>query len=640
MMQSMNRLVYLTMIFAVSVWFTALFLSIFSRSASAGGDTCFVSLNNNTNTDYQSMDASAVQTAVNAANPDDLLKIAGDCIGVNNLGVQTQTVYITKPLTLRGGYNEGDWTMQPNPDLYTTTLNADRNGRVLLITGTIDVTLENLHITGGDTTELPNISPMLREGGGIWSNSNVTITNSKVISNIGNWGGGGIAIRSGGSLDLQNSNVLDNLGDDGGGILLYESEASQIINSRIAGNYSDGYGGGIHDDGKGLLLLDTIIESNEDENGGGGMWSGNDDLLSIINTHFIQNRSTGGNGALFENDGPIYIANSSFISNTGNGAGGGIHFSSVPTITISSSEFRGNQATNGGAIDFGSSSDNVHIIDSAFRYNVATAHDGGAIYNFGTLFITNSTFISNTANDEGGAIYSQNHLSVDQSTISENYGDDGGGIFNNGTIQISNSTIDNNMATNGGGGLFNRNEATLTNSTVSHNSAPLDGGGVFNFSNLTMTHTTIVSNSSNLNGGMYNGYGDFSFANSIIANNIGNDCYLDFGTGTFTDFGYNLDEDGGCVDNATITATTSITNIEPMLGPLTDNGGATRTHAPLAGSEAIDFIPENMGECGLAIATDQRGFKRPFDGNFDSLIGCDIGAHEVGNITFLPTIIK
>ena len=58
--------------------------------------------------------------------------------------------------------------------------------------------------------------------------------------------------------------------------------------------------------------------------------------------------------------------------------------------------------------------------------------------------------------------------------------------------------------------------------------------------------------------------------------------------------------------------------IDPLLGPLADNGGSTLTHALLPGSPAINAIL--AGDC--AVATDQRGMARPSGG------GCDIGAFE------------
>lgn len=63
--------------------------------------------------------------------------------------------------------------------------------------------------------------------------------------------------------------------------------------------------------------------------------------------------------------------------------------------------------------------------------------------------------------------------------------------------------------------------------------------------------------------------------------------------------------------------------VDPLLGPLADNGGVNKTMAPLIGSPAID-----QGVAGCP-ATDQRGA-----GRVDQ---CDIGAVEFGASTADPT---
>ena len=60
-------------------------------------------------------------------------------------------------------------------------------------------------------------------------------------------------------------------------------------------------------------------------------------------------------------------------------------------------------------------------------------------------------------------------------------------------------------------------------------------------------------------------------------------------------------------------------NLDPLLGPLQDNGGATPTHLPGAGSPAIDAL----ADCSASPGTDQRGTARPQG------YGCDMGAVEV-----------
>jgi hypothetical protein len=113
--------------------------------------------------------------------------------------------------------------------------------------------------------------------------------------------------------------------------------------------------------------------------------------------------------------------------------------------------------------------------------------------------------------------------------------------------------------------------------------------------------------------GIQIGDGSYTLGNTIVANNMPNDC---FGT-DITSNGYNLIEDAaGCTFAGDTTG--NIIGLDPILGPLQDNGGPTQTHALLAGSPAIDAVLDN--NCPSA---DQRGVSRP-QGPY-----CDIGAFEL-----------
>ncbi|MCP5010611.1 MAG: tandem-95 repeat protein, partial [Aestuariibacter sp.] len=65
---------------------------------------------------------------------------------------------------------------------------------------------------------------------------------------------------------------------------------------------------------------------------------------------------------------------------------------------------------------------------------------------------------------------------------------------------------------------------------------------------------------------------------------------------------------------------------------LADNGGNTISYALLSGSPALDVVPRNANDCGVAIVTDQRGIGRPQNAL------CDIGAYEVIN-NILPVAV-
>ncbi|MGH2545172.1 MAG: choice-of-anchor Q domain-containing protein, partial [Ardenticatenaceae bacterium] len=224
------------------------------------------------------------------------------------------------------------------------------------------------------------------------------------------------------------------------------------------------------------------------------------------------------------------------------------------------------------------------------------------------------------------------------STLSSNSTGDGGGAFFAGSAGA-------------GGGLYSEGTATLSASTVSGNTTGAggsggsgggfggSGGGIVAAGTLTVTEGTISDNSTGSGGdgqvvgedGNGGGVaGNFALGNSILANNsaAGDGPACD---STLTSQGYNLIED---VSDCTITGdpTGNLIGIDPLLAPLTDNGGPTATHALLSGSPAQD-----AGSCDAA--TDQRGLPRPVDlpaaPNADD--GCDMGAYEDQGVIIAPT---
>ena len=226
-----------------------------------------------------------------------------------------------------------------------------------------------------------------------------------------------------------------------------------------------------------------------------------------------------------------------------------------------------------------------------------SALDGGGINNGGTLTVTNTTFSGNSASEFGGGI--------------DNEFDD--------TATVTNCTFSGNSASgNAGGGIENEGMLTVTNSTFSGNSA-FDGGGIdteTQFLTATVTNSTFSGNSaSDFAGGIYAETGGLTLANTIIAGNSAPQG-PDF-AGFVTSLGYNLI--GNPSDGFGFVAT-DLLGVNPLLGPLQNNGGPTETMGLLPGSPAIDagsdsLVPSN-------ITTDQRGDPRDVN-------GVDIGAFEV-----------
>ena len=103
-----------------------------------------------------------VQQAVDAANPFDSIKVAsGNYTDISirprddytTTGVVTQVVYLSKTLTILGGYTPDNWNT-PDPESNVSKLDAQGEGRVFYITGEINPKIEGLHITGGDAAGL------------------------------------------------------------------------------------------------------------------------------------------------------------------------------------------------------------------------------------------------------------------------------------------------------------------------------------------------------------------------------------------------------------------------------------------------------------------------------------------------------
>ena len=174
-----------------------------------------------------------------------------------------------------------------------------------------------------------------------------------------------------------------------------------------------------------------------------------------------------------------------------------------------------------------------------------------------------------------GAIWNQENLTVISSSIVGNTTGanfaDGGGIKNqgSGTLKVIDSTISDNTAARWGGGISNSGSLSLINSTVSGNTAGR-GGGIYNLSgrSATISSSTITENSASARGGGIEARGTEHVTSSIIAGNTSPNSPNISGT---------LETDAN-----------NLIDVNPLIGPLADNGGTTQTHALLPGSLALD----------------------------------------------------
>jgi uncharacterized repeat protein (TIGR01451 family) len=244
-----------------------------------------------------------VQAAVDAAAEGDVIKVATGVYtgvqarpappGYNGPAVVTQVVYISKTVIVQGGYTVTNWDNSDSTS-YPTTLDAQRNGRVLFITGDVSPTVEGMRITRGDAVGLGGHWPQLGDvGGGMCVfTATATISNVWIFDNIavGGEGGGGIFFASGAILN--NSRIFSNTAMYAGGLSLHY-DTSVLSGNVIVSNTTPGSGasagGGLSFHGSQATLDGNLVVSNYSGSGGGMFIK--ESSVTFINTVIADNRA-------------------------------------------------------------------------------------------------------------------------------------------------------------------------------------------------------------------------------------------------------------------------------------------------------------------------------------------------------------
>lgn len=290
----------------------------------------------------------------------------------------------------------------------------------------------------------------------------------------------------------------------------------------------------------------------------------------------------------------------------------------------------------------------VTINDLTFRNGDADGDEGGAVLaRDSNLTINRAVFENNRAGSDGGAMYTLNFNGMITDSVfrgNQAAGSGGAIAFRSdpvGQATISGTTFVNNRAGDRGGAIAAFHPMTVQNSTFSGNQADNDGGAVWTDSDASMGYCTITGAQTGGNGALN---GAIILRSTLVAGNtdtspttgnnypdiagfIGSDGYNLIGNVGDHDFNANTTGDRYGDPLGTTTpnsgAVESSTPINPLLGPLADNGGPTPTHALLAGSPALNQIPASVNDCGSSpFDVDQRGVSRPQGG------ACDVGAFE------------
>ncbi len=416
----------------------------------------------------------------------------------------------------------------------TITAGPGATDRVLDVTQVgVDLTLDNLVITGGNLTTPP------------YSN---------------NLPGGGIRLAGGGTLTLDGTNVTDNSAvgttgqhGEGGGICAgFENGSSStliikggsVISRNRAGGgglaAEDGEGGGIYLVGGGSTIDMTGGEISDNSAGGGGDGTNSNSPGRGGGIAVLSNFADGANTVTL--DGVDVQGNSAGgRGSSSQGQGGGIEIDQHATTltvkggtTISGNTAgggSGNAPGYGGGVDVQIDTSNSFSENSQVTNNDAGgaggtgAGQGGGIWSHDEVSIEDSTFSNNRASSNatgtvggvgaGGGIYMTDWLgeplTITDSTINGNRagvtasGSGGGGVadLDTGLLTISGGQIRGNTAANRGGGIYRSmtaNDTTggtdkIETSLISDNTAR-DGGGVWSeiSRSMALTQSTVAGN--------------------------------------------------------------------------------------------------------------------------------------------------
>ena len=433
-------------------------------------------------------------------------------------------------------------------------------------------------------------------GSGVYNTGTIkSLTNNTYSGNKAYNGGG---LYNSGIIDAIENEVYSNNSATLAGGAITNLATINTINATFTNNSvtdENSFGGAIFNSGK-IGSINGIFDGNTSTSGGGAI--ANFVTINTINATFTNNSTTDENsfGGTIFNSGKIGSINGIFDGNTSTSGGGAIV--NVGEISSISGKFTNNQAkVAGGAILTGDVSNETLTLNANLKE------------------IKNSIFENNKATDEsggGGAIMNYqltNTLNVNSSSFNSNSANNGGAIFNTGSLAVSNSTFTNNTAQRTGGAIANISDTkqkvnanlTVQNSNFYNNQSDMAGGAIYTDSSLTVKNSNFYNNrtnktvsdenskgneeSSGLGGGaIFSLIGDLNIEEASFANNEtngnGGAVYSFAGTQSIknSDFiGNKAEQDGGAIyalslDNS--QETTTITDSNFINNTAVKNGGA------------------------------------------------------------------
>ena len=542
-----------------------------------------------------------------------------------------------------------------------------------------------LTVSGSNfTNNIKNYKNGDRLVGAVATIGDATISDSCFVNNAGRWGG---AISASGyliagddvnTLTVSGSTFKENGGLYGAGIFVAGSDftvSDCVFDKNTAfgkGNMTPNNNNGaaivVTDTGKDITgaITGSNFTNNKAQYGGAiYICEGN---IAISDSLFVNNSADVEGGAIdidsAINNPVVTVENSKFVNNTPQA----IHNSKelhlgIETFTdlqnaidlvdgiltldsdIAMTDDEAAGFVNGVAIN-----KNIRIDGKG---HTISAEDLGRIFSIGegfTVTLTNATLINGKA-DKGGAIYNDGSLTLSDVKLSDNAADSyGGAVFNNGHLVVSDSVFDSNDIVNrgsasvdyGGAAIYNWKEGTLkvTNSNFTNNIKNYKNGdnlvgAITTIGNATVSGSNFVNNSGRW-GGAISATGAELRKNSstlTVSNTIFRDnAALYAGAVYIWGSNYNIAD---CVfDNNTAFGKGNMT-------PNNNNGGAlvvsqvSKFNEPITGTISGSKFTNNKAQYGGA-AYFNKGFVTITDSVFEN----NIATAEGGAVGFSRASVK